>query len=65
MSLEKNIERIADALEAIAGMKGGKTDITNITYTHPGQPQQAPQGMGQAPTPQNGGQAFQTPPAQQ
>ena len=62
MSIEKNIERIADALEAIAGRKGAKTDTA---AAQPAQMQQAPQGSRQIPAPQNTGQAYQMPPAQQ
>lgn len=54
MSLEKNIERIADALEAIAKGAGGKTSAVQ----NPGG-QHTPQGNGQAPVqqaPQAGGQ---------
>lgn len=50
MSLEKNIERIADALEAIAGLKGaGRPNEGNAAASQqaPTQPpqQQAPQAM--------------------
>lgn len=61
MSLEKNIERIAEALEVIAGMKGVKTDTAAVSQT--GQMQQAPQSSWQAQTQQNSGQAQQMPPA--
>lgn len=51
MSLEKNIERIADALEAIAKVAGEKTPALQ----NPGG-QHTPQGNGQAPLQQAAGQ---------
>lgn len=65
MSLERNIERIADALEALAGMKRpGMPNEGNAAVSQPPPAQQAPQGNwqpqgGQVPVSQPTGMGAQ------